>query len=85
MYISSADMMTRNTSRRVEIACPVYDKAIQQQILQQLQTMLYDNVKGRTLGSDGSYYKRDSTDLAPLDSQLTFIQQLTVNKYSLLP
>lgn len=85
MYISSADMMTRNTSRRVEIACPVYDKEIQQQIMHQLQTMLYDNIKGRTLNSDGSYCRRDSTDLAPLDSQLTFIQQLTINKYSLVP
>ena len=33
LYISSADMMTRNTERRVEIACPVYDKKIRERIL----------------------------------------------------
>ena len=77
MYISSADIMTRNTSRRVEIACPIYNSAIQDQILQRLHIMLEDNVKGRTLNSDGSYSRRDDDDQAPFDSQLIFIQQMT--------
>jgi polyphosphate kinase len=85
MYISSADIMTRNTSRRVEIACPIYNPDIQEQILQHLHTMLEDNVKGRNLNRDGSYSRRDGADVAPIDSQLTFIQQITVNKYNLIP
>ena len=81
MYISSADVMTRNTSRRVEIACPIYNSGIREQILHQLGIMLEDNVKGRILNSNGSYSKREISDLARLDSQMAFISQMSVNKY----
>lgn len=40
LYLSSADMMTRNTERRVEIACPVYDKKIRERIFFMLEIML---------------------------------------------
>ncbi len=82
MYIASADMMTRNTSRRVEIACPVYHYDIKEQIMHHLNTMLGDNVKGRTLNCDGSYGRRQGSGMARLDSQMTFISQLAANKYS---
>lgn len=55
VYISSADMMTRNTERRVEIAAPVLDREIAGEICSMLGAMLRDNVKARILGSDGTY------------------------------
>ncbi|MFT4144217.1 MAG: RNA degradosome polyphosphate kinase, partial [Mobilitalea sp.] len=80
MYISSADMMTRNTSRRVEIACPVYNSNIKEQIIQHLNIMLEDNVKGRILTCEGNYDRRDGFDLTKLDSQMNFISQMAGNR-----
>ncbi|MCD8372079.1 MAG: polyphosphate kinase 1 [Clostridia bacterium] len=57
MYISSADLMTRNTDRRVEIATPVLDKDIENKIYGMLQVMLSDNVNARKLNPDGEYTK----------------------------
>ena len=56
IYIGSADMMTRNTEKRVEVACPVYDETIRKQLTHMLKIMLADNVKARELKSDGKYY-----------------------------
>lgn len=58
LYLSSADLMARNLSRRVEIACPVYDETIKKQLLWILQMQLNDNVKARCLLLDGSYHKK---------------------------
>lgn len=55
VYISSADMMTRNTDKRVEIAAPVEDASIRKQIFAYLDLLLADNVKARVLGPDGVY------------------------------
>ena len=55
MYISSADLMTRNTDRRVEIATPVLDKDIENEIYKMLEVMLADNVNARKLLPDGTY------------------------------
>ena len=55
MYISSADLMTRNVDRRVEIATPVLDPEIKKTIRNMLELMLNDNVKGRVLESSGQY------------------------------
>ncbi|HIQ87994.1 MAG TPA: polyphosphate kinase 1 [Candidatus Scatomorpha gallistercoris] len=55
MYISSADFMTRNTQRRVETACPIYDSAVREKIHSIMDACLADNVKARELHSDGSY------------------------------
>ncbi|MCD7728934.1 MAG: polyphosphate kinase 1 [Clostridia bacterium] len=60
MYISSADLMTRNTDRRVEIATPVLDKDIERKIYGMLQVMLSDNVNARRLLSSGEYVKVES-------------------------
>lgn len=63
MYISSADFMTRNTSRRVEVACPVFDKECRDKIRNILDCCLGDNAKGRLLQPDGSYiYLRAEND-----------------------
>lgn len=58
IYISSADFMTRNTIRRVEVAAPIYDKEIRARIMDMFNTMMSDNIKARVLGSDGVYIKR---------------------------
>ena len=57
MYISSADLMTRNVNKRVEIAAPVLDREIAERISEILQTLLSDNVKARRLCPDGKYRK----------------------------
>ena len=62
IFISSADLMTRNITRRVEIACPIYDNALKSCILKILQILLKDNVKARVLLSDGTYIKKEIKD-----------------------
>lgn len=57
VYIASADFMTRNTLRRVEVAAPIYDAALKQRVYDILQTMLHDNVKAREQQEDGKYKK----------------------------
>lgn len=59
VYIGSADMMTRNTEKRVEVACPVYDDRVKGQLTHMLQVMLADNVKARELQNDGTYKKKE--------------------------
>jgi len=68
VYISSADWMTRNLTRRVEIMCPVYDANLRRMLLNLLHMNLRDNVKARELMMDSSYV-RVSNSLTPLRSQ----------------
>lgn len=60
VYISSADFMTRNTVKRVEVAAPVYDPDIQDRIVNIFETMVSDDVKARVQISDGTYRKKRS-------------------------
>ena len=55
VYIASADFMTRNTLRRVEVAAPVYDKDLKMQLEEMFITMLSDNQKARQEDSRGNY------------------------------
>lgn len=55
IYLSSADMMTRNTERRVEIAYPVTDPACRRIVRHFMELQLADNVKARQLTSEGSW------------------------------
>lgn len=57
IYLSSADMMTRNTERRVEIAYPVLDPRCRQMVKEYMDLQLADNTKARQLTSDGSWQK----------------------------
>lgn len=68
VYLSSADWMTRNLTRRVELMCPVFDERLQGIIIRILQLNLDDNVKARILMPNGSY-KRIKNELAPFRSQ----------------
>lgn len=56
MLISSADWMTRNTENRVEVACPIHDKALRKRLWDMLELQLRDTEKARRLGSDGVYH-----------------------------
>ena len=59
IYIGSADMMTRNTEKRVEVACPVYDKDVKDALNHMLDVMLSDNVKARRMLSNGCYIPKE--------------------------
>lgn len=70
IYISSADFMTRNTERRVEVAAPLLNVEIKEKILQYFHLQLADNVKAREMSNDGIYHKLE-TSAAKIDSQIT--------------
>ena len=55
IYISSADYMTRNTIRRVEVAAPVYNEKIKKRLWNMFEILLRDNVKARIQLPDGAY------------------------------
>jgi len=77
MYISSADLMTRNTDKRVEIATPVLDKDVADSIYSMLKIMLKDNVKGRVMLSDATYKKEEIKDgEEEINSQEYFLKNL---------
>lgn len=78
IYIASADFMTRNTLRRVEVAAPIEDPDIRMQIQEMFVTMLSDNRKARKMNSKGNY-KIEVSDNAPLNSQEVFLQQAYAN------
>lgn len=74
VYIGSADMMTRNTENRVEVACPIYDETIRRRLLHDLKVMLSDNVKAREMTSDGTYRKKEAGEKA-VNAQETFMKE----------
>ena len=73
VYIGSADMMTRNTEKRVEVACPIYDDAIKRRLIHDLKVMLADNVKARIMTSDGTYKKKERKGEA-VNAQAAFMK-----------
>ncbi len=73
VYISSADFMTRNTERRVEVAAPIPDRRLADRVAEMFEVMLRDNVKAREQGKNGKYshvVRKDSDE--KLNSQLYF-------------
>ena len=75
VYIASADFMTRNTLRRVEVASPVLDGDIRARVLAMFDTMLRDNVQAREMGVDGQYHRLTPGNSEPLSSQEFFFKQ----------
>lgn len=71
IYIASADFMTRNTVRRVEVAAPVYNNKLKTKLQEMFDVMLSDNQKARKLEADGNYH-RVSNDLTPVNAQEYF-------------
>ncbi|MGN1086092.1 MAG: polyphosphate kinase 1, partial [Porcipelethomonas sp.] len=57
IYIASADFMTRNTLRRVEVAAPIYDERIRKKIVYMFDRIMSDNVQARELNSSGNYIR----------------------------
>ena len=74
MYISSADLMTRNTERRVEIACPVDAPEVRARLHEILYAMQHDTIKARVLQPDGSYAQKPSVP-DPVCAQTLLMQQ----------
>ena len=70
-YIASADFMTRNTVRRVEVAAPVYNDKLKTKLQEMFDVMLSDNQKARKLEADGNYHCV-SNDLTPVNAQEYF-------------
>ena len=65
--------MTRNLNRRVEIACPVQDARLHEQLKWILDSQLRDTAKASLMLQDGTYFRKHSA--VPFDSQDYFMQQ----------
>lgn len=74
IYIGSADMMTRNTEKRVEVACPIYDPGIKKRLVRYLRIMMADNVKAREMTGNGTYRKKKGGERA-ICAQETFMKE----------
>lgn len=75
LFISSADLMSRNLDIRVEVSCPIYDTHIKRQMMKIFDLGFTDNVKGRLL-EDGLNEPYQKNDLPPNRSQLTIYKYL---------
>ena len=74
VYIASADFMTRNTLRRVEVAAPILDPDLRRQLSEMFQIMLRDNQQARELRPTGEYVRLHNQE-DPLNAQEYFYQQ----------
>lgn len=81
IYISSADFMTRNTLRRVEVAVPIYDIRARKKIMHIFDVLTSDNVKARKMLPDSTYV-HVKTEGEPVDSQAAFIEEAYANSES---
>jgi len=70
--------MTRNTERRIEIACPVLDIKLKQRVYEMLETMLLDNTKAWEMFADGRYVLRRAPKDLVINSQEMFIEQARI-------
>ena len=74
IYIASADFMTRNTLRRVEVAAPVYDPDLKNRLRHIFDTIMLDDEKGKEQQADGNYTARHINP-TPLNSQEVFYEE----------
>lgn len=83
VYISSADWMVRNLDHRVEAACPIYDKVLQQELIDIMNIQLAENVKGRILdnGQHNEYVQREAGE-PELRSQVAIYDYLINKQYT---
>lgn len=75
VYISSADFMTRNTERRVEVAAPVLDRTLADKVCHIFNICMNDNVKARELKPNGLYERVSAEGSEPLNAQAYFYKQ----------
>lgn len=74
IYLSSGDLMTRNTEKRVEIAFPVDDPSLKDEIRNMMEAMLHDNVKARRINTEGDY-ERITSEGEKIDAQRCLMQR----------
>ncbi len=77
IFISSADLMTRNTERRIEVACPILDNDIKNKINHILDIVLSDNIKARNMLPNGQYERIDS-ERDPVNSQEYLMEEASI-------
>ena len=78
LYIASADFMTRNTVRRVEVAAPILDETLKERLDQMFETMMNDDEKGKALTAKGIYVDRNLND-EKINSQELFYEMAYCN------
>ena len=78
VYIASAEFMTRNTLRRVEVAAPVLDERLKNQLAWMFETMMKDDEKGKCLTEKGIYVDRN-LHVQKLNSQECFYEAAYAN------
>lgn len=86
VYISSADFMTRNLDNRVEVACPIYDETIKNELIETFEICWKDNVKARVISDkqDNAYRKNDLPKWrSQLETYNYFLKKLDVQDTSL--
>ncbi|MCZ0754273.1 RNA degradosome polyphosphate kinase [Anoxybacillus sp. J5B_2022] len=75
VFLSSADMMTRNMEKRVEILWPIFAEHLKKRVIKILAILLTDNVKAREQDEQGDYHYVERAEGAPeIDSQLCLFQ-----------
>ena len=81
VYISSADMMTRNLDHRVEVACPILDKELKQMVIDTFNISFNDNVKARIIDENDSltYRKNDEPKNRSQFTTYNYLKQLNEN------
>lgn len=82
VYISSADWMVRNLDHRVEVACPIFDHRLQQELVDIMKIQLAENVKGRVLdNSQRNEYVTREEQSPELRSQVAIYDYLAAKDY----
>ena len=83
VYISSADWMVRNLDHRIEVACPIFDNSIQEELTTILKLQMQENVKGRILDNDQTNKYVISDENTPeMRSQIEIYHYLSGKKYN---
>ena len=81
VYISSADLMTRNIEKRVEVACPIYQDNLKKQVLDTLEITANDNVKTRLINSNmqNSFQRNSKSNIRSQWYTYTYFKKILNN------